>query len=51
MEYKEIKDYGQLTAKDLIFSGEENSKWARLFSEIIDKLNKRLQEIEPYCIG
>lgn len=51
MEYKESKDYGHLTAKELIFSGEENSKWAELLSETISELNKKLQDISPYCVG
>lgn len=51
MESKEIKDVDRLTAKDLIFSGEENRKWAELLAETIAELNRKLQELEPYCVG
>ncbi|MCX7794467.1 MAG: class I SAM-dependent methyltransferase [Thermodesulfovibrionales bacterium] len=51
MGYREVKNSNQLTAKDLIFPGEENSRWAELLAETISGLNKKLQDIEPFCIG
>lgn len=51
MSYREFEDSGQLTAKGLIFPGEENSRWASLLSDTIAGLNKRLYELERYCVG
>lgn len=51
MSYYNLENQKDLAVGDLPFSRGENLKWANLLSETIAGFNKRLLDLEKFCVG